>query len=68
MGVGYFVARKKGIVIALIMSLIMNFGGYWYSDTIFLRMYNAQPVTKSEAPFVYDAVKKPFSQSKDPYS
>jgi heat shock protein HtpX len=54
--VGFFIAGRKGVVIALIISLIMNFGSYWYSDTIVLGMYNAQPVTKSQAPILYDAV------------
>ena len=54
--VGYFIAGRKGVVIALIISLIMNFGSYWYSDTIVLGMYNAQPVTKSQAPILYEAV------------
>ena len=31
--VGYFIARRTGVVIALIISLLMNFGSYWYSDT-----------------------------------
>jgi len=50
--VGYFIARRTGVVIALIISLVMNFGSYWYSDTIVLSMYNAQPVTKSQAPIL----------------
>ena len=54
--VGYFIAGRKGVVIALIISLIMNFGSYWYSDTIVLGMYSAQPVTKSQAPILYEAV------------
>jgi heat shock protein HtpX len=52
----YFIARKKGVVIALIISLIMNFGSYWYSDTIVLGMYGAQPAIKSQAPILYEAV------------
>ncbi|MDP1990197.1 MAG: hypothetical protein Q8K00_04170 [Syntrophales bacterium] len=39
--VGYFIARGKGVVIALIIALVMNFGGYWYSDRIVLTMYDA---------------------------
>jgi heat shock protein HtpX len=54
--IGYFIAGKKGVVIALILSLTMNFGSYWYSDSIVLGMYSAQPVTKSEAPVLYEAV------------
>jgi len=54
--VGYFVGRGKGVVIALVLSVLMNFGSYWFSDTLVLKMYNAQPVTQVEAPALYDAV------------
>ncbi|HOS78080.1 MAG TPA: M48 family metalloprotease, partial [Syntrophales bacterium] len=56
MVVGYFVGRGKGVVIALAISVLMNFGSYWFSDAIVLKMYNAQPVTQVEAPALYDAV------------
>lgn len=54
--VGYFIARGRGVMVALILSVVMNFGSYWYSDSIVLRMYNARPVTRIEAPALYDAV------------
>jgi len=54
--VGYLVARKTGIVIALVVSALMNFGSYWFSDAIVLKMYTAQPVTRMEVPALYDAV------------
>ena len=54
--IGYFIARGTGVMIALILSVIMNFGSYWYSDSIVLSMYNAGPVTRMEAPVLYDAV------------
>jgi len=31
--VGYLVGRGKGIVIALLLSAVMNFGSYWFSDS-----------------------------------
>ena len=64
--VGYFIARRTGVVIALIISLVMNFGSYWYSDTVVLSMYNAQPVTKSQAPILYDAVETLSIKAKIP--
>jgi Zn-dependent protease with chaperone function len=64
--VGYFIAKRKGVVIALIISLIMNFGSYWYSDSIVLSMYDAQPVTKSQAPILYDAVETLSAKAKIP--
>jgi heat shock protein HtpX len=54
--IGYFIARGTGIMIALILSAIMNFGSYWYSDSIVLSIYDARPVTGIEAPALYDAV------------
>jgi len=54
--IGYLVARGAGVVIALVLSVLMNFGGYWFSDTIVLKMYNARPVAQAEAPGLYEAV------------
>ncbi|PKN37789.1 MAG: protease HtpX [Deltaproteobacteria bacterium HGW-Deltaproteobacteria-2] len=54
--VGYLLGRRKGVVIALIISAVMNFGSYWFSDSIVLKMYDAQPVTQAEAPDLYVAV------------
>jgi heat shock protein HtpX len=54
--IGYLVARGAGVVIALVLSVLMNFGGYWFSDTIVLKMYNARPVVRADAPGLYEAV------------
>jgi heat shock protein HtpX len=54
--VGYMFGRRKGIVIALVLSAVMNFGSYWFSDSIVLKMYHAQPVTQSEAHELYAEV------------
>jgi heat shock protein HtpX len=39
LAVGYFVAGKTGLIIALVLSVVMNFGSYWFPDTIVLKMY-----------------------------
>lgn len=54
--VGYVLGRRTGVIIALILSAVMNFGSYWFSDSIVLKMYHAQPLTQAEAPEVYAAV------------
>lgn len=64
--IGYFLGRGKGIVIALIISVLMNFGSYWFSDSIVLRMYNAQAVTRMEAPALYDVVESLSAKAKIP--
>ncbi len=64
--VGYLIARRTGIVIALIVSLLMNFGSYWYSDKIVLSMYSAQPVTASQAPVLHETVESLAARAKIP--
>jgi len=53
---GYF-GGQKGVVVAFIFAMIMNFGSYWFSDKIVLRMYQAQEVSESQAPELYRMVK-----------
>jgi heat shock protein HtpX len=55
---GNLIGGSIGIVIAAILSLLMNFGAYWFSDRIVLRMYNAQEITEKEAPELYEMVRK----------
>jgi len=37
---------QTGLVIAFIFALMMNFGAYWFSDKIVLKMYKAKEVSK----------------------
>jgi len=64
--VGYFVARGTGVVIALVLSALMNFGSYWYSDSIVLRMYQAQEVTREQAPVLHKTVESLATKAKMP--
>ena len=41
----------------------MNFGSYWFSDKIVLRMYNAQEVTEAELPDLYRLVRQLTQQA-----
>ena len=53
---GYFGGRQ-GIVIAFIFAMVMNFGSYWFSDKIVLKMYRARQVSEGEAPELYSLIK-----------
>lgn len=44
------------LIIAVILSILMSFGSYWYSDKIVLRMTHAQPVEKRDNPELYRIV------------
>ena len=47
---GDYFGGTQGMVIAFLFALLMNFGSYWYSDKIVLKMYRAREVTEVEAP------------------
>jgi heat shock protein HtpX len=44
MGIGGAIGGSQGLVIGFFFAAVMNFGSYWFSDKIVLRMYNAQEV------------------------
>ena len=53
---GYF-GGQQGVIIAFIFAMVMNFGSYWFSDRIVLRMYRAREVSEGQAPELYSMVK-----------
>jgi heat shock protein HtpX len=55
--VGGLLGGEKGIMIAFIFSLVMNFGSYWFSDKIVLTMYGAKQVSEGEFPGLYRIVR-----------
>lgn len=54
--VGNLIGGQSGMMIAFLISLVMNFGSYWFSDKIVLKMYRAQEVTREQYPQLYDSV------------
>jgi len=42
--IGDVAGGSNGLIIALVFAALMNFGSYWFSDKIVLRMYRAQQV------------------------
>lgn len=45
--IGGLLGGSTGMLIALMFAGIMNFSAYWYSDTLVLRMYHAEPLSAS---------------------
>jgi len=64
--VGSMFGGQQGALIAFIFAIVINFGSYWFSDRIVLAMYKAKPVSKSEAPEVYDLVEDLIIDAKLP--
>ena len=50
MAVGRLFGGSNGMMIMLLISVVMNFASYWYSDKVVLNMYGAREVTPQEAP------------------
>jgi heat shock protein HtpX len=44
LAIGDLAGGPNGLVIALVIAAVMNFGSYWFSDKLVLRMYRAQEV------------------------
>lgn len=56
--VGNLLGGQSGMMIAFVISLVMNFGSYWFSSKIVLAMYRAQEVSQKDFPQLYDIVEK----------
>lgn len=55
---GRVVGGQSGMMIALVMATVMNFGAYWFSDKMVLSMYGARQVSEMEAPEVFSMVRE----------
>ncbi len=54
--VGGFLGGQNGMYLAFAFALVMNFGSYWFSDKIVLRMYRAAEVQQGDNPMLYQMV------------
>ncbi|MDO8951872.1 MAG: M48 family metalloprotease [Draconibacterium sp.] len=57
MFIGGLFGGKGGVMIAFLFAMVMNFGAYWFSDKLILKMYKAREVTESQAPEVHALVR-----------
>ena len=55
--IGGLIGGRGGVFIAFIFAVVLNFGSYWFSDKIVLKMYHAQEVSESSAPEFYSIVR-----------
>jgi heat shock protein HtpX len=56
--IGHAIAGQSGLMVALVMAAVMNFGAYWFSDRVVLRMYGAEEVSEAQAPELYGLVRE----------
>lgn len=53
---GGAVGGQQGAILFFGIAAVMNFGMYWFSDRVVLRMYRARVVEGADAPELYDMV------------
>ncbi|MBN2331895.1 MAG: zinc metalloprotease HtpX [Deltaproteobacteria bacterium] len=54
--VGRMLGGNQGMVFAFVLVSAMNFGSYWFSDKIVLKMYRAQEVSAATHPDLFSMV------------
>jgi len=55
---GGVIGGQGGMLVAFCMAAAMNFGSYWFSDKIVLRMYNAQEISRAAHPLFFALVER----------
>jgi heat shock protein HtpX len=55
---GSLLGGQRGMVIALVIAVGMNFFSYWFSDKMVLKMYNAHEVDENSAPQFYRMIRE----------
>lgn len=54
--IGRYFGGQQGMMIAFIFALVMNFGSYWFSDKIVLKIYRAKEVSAAQEPELHSIV------------
>src|SRR5207245_7223516 len=58
LGKRYFGGSGNGMLFFLFIAVAINFGSYWWSDKIVLKVTRSRPVTEQEAPWLYRIVRE----------
>ncbi|MDT8341621.1 MAG: M48 family metalloprotease, partial [Longimicrobiales bacterium] len=57
-GAGAYLGGQGGAILMFVLAAVMNFGSYWFSDRMVLRMYRARIVERADAPELYGMVER----------
>jgi heat shock protein HtpX len=62
----YLIGGTTGVIMGIFIAAITNLGSWFYSDKIALSAYQAQPVTREQAPQLYNMVERLAQQAEIP--
>ena len=54
--IGHMLGGTTGMMLFFVLAVVINFGSYWFSDSIALRMAGAREVSPAEAPALHATV------------
>ncbi len=54
--IGGYIGGQSGAILFFVFAGLMNFGMYWWSDKVVLKMYKAKVIDRAQAPELYDMV------------
>jgi len=66
LAVGYYVGGQNGALIALVLSVAMNLGSYWFSDKIVLAIYRAKEIHQNDNPQLHAMIEELAQKAKLP--
>ncbi|MBF2029236.1 MAG: M48 family metalloprotease [Oscillatoriales cyanobacterium C42_A2020_001] len=52
----YLLGNEQGLILGFVVAALSSFGSWYYSDRAALAAFQAQPLTREEAPDLYDTV------------
>jgi heat shock protein HtpX len=55
---GDLIGGQGGMVMAFLFAIVMNFGSYWFSDKIVLRMYHGRELSQADNPPLFQMVQE----------
>jgi heat shock protein HtpX len=64
--VGYWLGGSGGLVLAVVLSLAVNGGSYFFSDKLALRAMRAREVSEAEFPMLYEIVRELTTEAGQP--
>ena len=66
LAVGYWLGGSGGLVFAVVISLAINAGSYFFSDKLALRAMRARPVSEAEFPVLHHIVRELATEAGQP--